>query len=124
MTAEPSPWSPLRQRTFRALWIATVASNVGTWMNDVGASWMMTTLNSDPLMVALVQAAGSLPMFLFAMPSGVLADILDRRKYLIFAQVWMLIVALGLGVNAYFGKPYQETVLLAAIEGLLGREAA
>lgn len=113
-SAPPSPWSPLRQRTFRMLWIATVTSNVGTWMNDVGASWMMTTLNSDPLMVALVQAAGSLPMFLFALPSGVLADIVDRRKYMLFAQIWMMLVAAGLGALALAGLVTPAVLLGAA----------
>ena len=101
--ANASPWSPLGQPIFRMVWIATVASNVGTWMHDVGASWMMTTLNPDPLMIALVQAAGSLPMFLFALPSGVLADIVDRRKYMLFAQAWMLVTAAALGALALAG---------------------
>ena len=70
-----SSFSPLKNKLFRALWLATVASNIGTWMHDVGAGWMMTSLSTDPFMVALVQAATSLPMFLFALPSGVLADI-------------------------------------------------
>ena len=108
-----SAWSPLRHPVFRMLWIATVASNIGTWMNDVGAAWMMTTLAPDPLMVALVQAAGSLPMFLFALPSGVLADILDRRKYMIFAQIWMLITGAALGALALAGL-VTPVVLLAA----------
>lgn len=108
-----SPWSPLRHRTFCVLWIATVVSNIGTWMNDVGAGWLMTTLAPDPLLVALVQAAGSLPMFLFALPSGVLADIVDRRKYLLFAQVWMLAVAATLGVLALSGLVTTHVLLLA-----------
>ncbi|MGO4152172.1 MFS transporter [Cupriavidus sp. YAF13] len=112
--AAGSPWSPLRHSTFRMLWIATVASNVGTWMNDVGASWLMTSLDPDPLMVALVQAAGSLPMFLFALPSGVLADIVDRRKYLILAQLWTLAVAATLGVLALTGVVNAHVLLIAA----------
>lgn len=100
-------------RVFRALWLATVASNVGSWMHDVGASWMMTSLSPDPLMVALVQAAGSLPMFLFALPSGVMADIVDRRKYLIFAQIWMLIAAATLGVLAVVGLVTPMVLLIA-----------
>ena len=115
MQAAPAttPWSPLRVGVFRALWIATVASNVGSWMHDVGASWMMTSLSPDPLMVALVQAAGSLPMFLFALPSGVMADIVDRRKYLLFAQLWMLVAAATLGVLAMAGL-VTPVVLLGA----------
>lgn len=112
--AASSPWSPLRHRTFLMLWIATVVSNVGTWMNDVGASWLMTTLDSDPLMVALVQAANSLPMFLFALPSGVLADIVDRRKYLLFAQGWTLAVAATLALLALSGRVTPYVLLCAA----------
>ncbi|VTP63311.1 enterobactin exporter EntS [Leclercia adecarboxylata] len=80
-----STWQPLHQRVFRMLWIATVVSNVGSWMSDVGVNWSMLTLSADPLDIALVQAASSLPMFLFALPSGVMADIVDRRKYLLFS---------------------------------------
>jgi MFS family permease len=112
--AGSSPWSPLRHRVFRMLWIATVVSNIGTWMNDVGAGWLMTSLDPNPLMVALVQAAGSLPMFLFALPSGVLADIVDRRKYLLFAQAWTFVVAASLGLLALFGLATPHVLLLAA----------
>ncbi len=120
--SEGSPWQPLRNPIFRALWIASVASNIGTWMHDVGAGWMMTSLSSNPLMVALVQAATSLPMFLFALPSGVLADIVDRRKYLLFAQVWMLLTAATLGVLA-IGDQVTPLILLIATF-LLGTGAA
>jgi len=117
-----SAWSPLSQPVFRMVWIATVASNVGTWMHDVGASWMMTSLNPDPLMIALVQAAGSLPMFLFALPSGVLADIVDRRKYMLFAQVWMLLTAAALGALALGG--FVTSGVLLATTFLLSMGAA
>ncbi|WP_413721866.1 MFS transporter [Sodalis sp. RH23] len=112
--APPSSWSPLRQRVFRMLWIATVASNIGSWMSDVGTSWMMLTLNSDPLMVAMVQAAGSLPMFLFALPSGVMADIVDRRKYLLFSQAWVLAVAVAMALLALSGQMTPPLLLAAA----------
>jgi ribulose-5-phosphate 4-epimerase/fuculose-1-phosphate aldolase len=62
-----SAWSPFRHRAFAVLWVATVLSNIGTWMADVGAGWLMTTLSPSPEMVALVQAATALPMFLFAL---------------------------------------------------------
>jgi len=94
----PSAWQPLSQPLFRALWIATVVSNVGTWIHEVGAGWLMVTLNPDPLMVSLVQAATTLPIFLLALPGGALADIVDRRHYLICTQLWMLAVALLLAV--------------------------
>jgi MFS family permease len=86
-------WSPLRLPVFRMLWIATLASNVGTWMHDVGAGWLMTSLSSSALMVALVQTATTLPIFLLALPAGALADIVDRRRYLLVVQVWMAAVA-------------------------------
>src|SRR5437879_2034769 len=93
-----SPWSPLQNRLFRGLWIATIVSNVGTWMQDVGAGWLMTSLSSSPSMVALVEAADSIPVMLLAMPAGALADIVDRRRLLIAIQVYLLIVAGALGI--------------------------
>jgi len=93
-----SAWVPLRQELFRGLWIASVASNVGTWMHEVGASWLMTQLAPSPLMVSLIQTAEALPVFLLALAAGALADVLDRRRLLIFSQSWMLGAAAGLGV--------------------------
>src|SRR5258705_1831424 len=87
-----SPWSPLRNTLFRNLWIASIVSNVGTWMHEVGAGWLMTSLSSSPSMVALVEAADSLPVMLLALPGGAMADIVDRRRLLIGAQVYFLIV--------------------------------
>jgi len=109
-----SPWQPLRQPLFRMLWIATVVSNIGSWMNDVGVNWTMLTLSADPLSVALVQAASSLPMFLFALPSGVLADIIDRRKYLLFSQLWVFITAAGLTLLSFTGHVTPLVLLVAA----------
>jgi MFS family permease len=79
-----SAWGPLRDPLFRVLWIATVASNVGTWMQNVGAVWLMTSLTSAPLLVALVQTATSLPVFLVGLAAGALADVVDRRRLLLF----------------------------------------
>ncbi len=109
-----SPWQPLRQRVFRMLWIATVVSNVGSWMNDVGINWTMLTLSADPLSVAMVQAASSLPMFLFALPSGVMADIVDRRKYLLFSQIWVFIAAAGLTFMSWADLVTPGVLLIAA----------
>jgi MFS family permease len=80
------------------MWIASVASNIGTWMHTVGASWLMTTMAASPLLVALVQTATTLPVFLLGLPAGVMADLIDRRKLLIFTQSWMLAVAALLGL--------------------------
>jgi MFS family permease len=96
-------WSPLRHGFFRAMWIASVVSNVGTWMHTVAASWLMTTLATSPLPVALVQTATTLPVFLLTLPSGAAADLVDRRRWLIFTQSWMLIVAAVLGVMTLRG---------------------
>lgn len=92
-----SAWNPLRHPVFRALWLASCASNVGTWMHDTSAAWLMTGLAPSPLMVSLMQTATSLPFFLLALPAGALADIIDRRRLLIGTQVWMLVAATALG---------------------------
>ncbi|WP_460203673.1 MFS transporter [Scytonema sp. NUACC21] len=92
-------WAPLRQPIFRALWIASAVSSIGTWMHDVGAAWLMTSLApNSPLLVALMQAAASLPFFLLALPAGAIADVVDRRKMLLWTQGWMLAAAALLGV--------------------------
>ena len=96
-------WAPLRTPLFRALWLAALASNIGTWMHDVGAAWLMTSLSKDPALNALVAGAGALPMFLLALPAGALADILDRRKLLIATQCWALVVTGILAALTYFG---------------------
>ena len=93
-----SPWRPLQNTLFRSLWIATIVSNVGSWMQDVGAGWLMTSLSSSPSLVALVEAADSFPVMLLALPAGALADIVDRRRLLIAIQVYLLIVAGALGI--------------------------
>lgn len=85
------------------MWIASVASNIGTWMHTVGASWLMATLAASPLLIALVQTATTLPVFLLGLPAGVMADLVDRRKLLIFTQSWMLGVAGLLGILVMFG---------------------
>jgi len=101
--AANSAWSPFRLPVFRALWIATLVSNIGTWMHDIGAGWLMTTLSPSPVMVALVQTATTLPVFLLALPAGALADIIDRRRHLIVTQVFMAITAGCLAVIALTG---------------------
>ncbi len=106
-----SPWAPLRHRVFRMLWIASVVSNIGSWMHEVGAGWLMTSLAPSPLMVALVQAATTAPVFLLALPAGALADIVDRRRYLITSQVWMMITAATLGILTLAGLT-TATILL------------
>src|SRR6266436_6830145 len=99
---EHSAWSPLRIALFRSLWIATIVSNIGTWMQDVGSGWLMTSLSSSPSMVALVEAANSIPVMLLALPAGALADIVDRRQLLVVVQVYALIAAGALAVLTWF----------------------
>ncbi|MHB8346409.1 MAG: MFS transporter [Acidiferrobacterales bacterium] len=98
-----SLFGPLREPLYRALWIATIASNIGTWMQDVGASWLMTTIAPSPAMIALVRTASSLPIFLLALPAGALADVLDRRLLLLATQFWMLAAAATLGALTITG---------------------
>lgn len=81
-----STFAPFRYRAFTVLWAATLVSNVGTWMFNVTSGWLMTDLSPSPLMVSLVQAATSLPVFLFALPAGALGDIFDRRVVLMITQ--------------------------------------
>jgi MFS family permease len=91
--AAPGAWSPLKIGLFRAMWLAILGSNVGTWINDVAAAWVMAERTGSPLMVALVQSATTVPVVLLALVAGTLADIVDRRRYLLFTQGWMLLVA-------------------------------
>lgn len=96
VTAAPGAWSPLKIKLFRAMWLAILGSNVGTWVNDVAAAWVMAERTGSPLMVALVQSATTVPVVLLALVAGTLADIVDRRRYLLFTQGWMLLVAASL----------------------------
>ena len=96
-----SAWSPLRYEVFRALWIATIITNIGTWIQQVGATSLMTGINASATMIALVQTATSLPVFFLALPAGAIADAFDRRKLLILTQGWMLLAAALLAVLTY-----------------------
>ena len=86
-------WAPLKNSTYAVLFMATVISNIGTWMHEVGASWKMTEMTQDPAMVALIQTAVSLPIFLFALPAGAMADLFNRRALLININIAALILA-------------------------------
>src|SRR5436309_2017265 len=95
--ADPA-WAPLGEPLFRSLWIAAVVSYTGTWMQNVGAGWLMTQITSSPLMVSLVQGAATIPVFLVVLPAGALADMVDRRRLLLFTQGWMVVAAIALGI--------------------------
>lgn len=109
--AGASAWSPLRQPAFRALWLATLAANVGTWMQQVAAAWQMTSLGASATLIALVQTATSLPFFFLALPAGTFADIFDRRRLLLGAQLWMT-AATGLLAALTFAGAGAPWVLL------------
>src|SRR5438270_11523094 len=96
-------YAPLRHSAFRTLWTAALASNTGLWIQNTGAGWLMTSLAPSPVMVSLVQAASMLPVFLFALPGGAFADILDRRVTLIAAQIWIAAAGLLLAALAALG---------------------
>ena len=101
--AHGSALDPLREPLFRSLWFAAVISYTGTWMQNVGAGWLMTQLTVSPLMVGLVQAASTLPVFLVILPAGALADMVDRRRFLLITQAWMVAAAGMLGVFTLLG---------------------
>src|SRR5262245_28968591 len=102
--APAGAWAPFRHMAFTVLWTATVVSNIGTWMQNAAAGWLMTGLDPDPLIVSLVQVATALPMFLFGLLAGALADILDRRRLIAVVTIFLtlltgsfsLLVALGM----------------------------
>jgi MFS family permease len=94
---------PLRVPTFRNLLIADLVSDIGTFMQSVGAAWLMVSLHAGPGYVALIQTAASLPYFLLALPAGAAGDIFDRRRLVLFTEVWMMGVALILAVLTIVG---------------------
>ncbi|MCU0574435.1 MAG: MFS transporter [Syntrophobacteraceae bacterium] len=101
--ATGSAWSPLGQRVFRAIWIAGLVSNIGTWMQSTATAWLMVTIAPSPVMVSMVQTATSLPIFLLALPAGALADVVDRRRLILFTQCWMFFASFALGALTWAG---------------------
>ncbi len=99
----PAAFAPFRHSAFRLLWWANLAANIGLWVQNTGAGWMMTSLDPSPVMVSAVQAASMLPVFLLALPAGAAADIIDRRVYLIGAQAWVFSVATMLALMTWAG---------------------
>ncbi len=103
---------PLKRPVFRGLWLAWLAANMTMWMNDVAAAWLMTSLTTSPVMVALVQTASTLPVFLLGLPSGAMADILDRRRYFAATQLWVSVNALVLAAVSLAGALTAPMLLL------------
>jgi MFS family permease len=98
-----SPVAPLRLPVFRMLWVTWLMANMCMWMNDVAATWLMASLTTQPIWVALVQTAATLPVFLLGLPSGALADGLDKKRYFLLTQLWLAVVAVVLSVVAFLG---------------------
>ena len=109
--AAPSALAPLARPVFRALWIAALVSNVGTWMQSVGAVWQVGTVSGSAALVALVQTAVSLPIVLLALPAGAAADVVDRRRLLLATQTWMLVSAAALCLATVLGLASPAVVL-------------
>ena len=117
MPEKPAPApSPLRLPLFRALWLASIISNIGGTMTDTAAIWTMATLTASPLMISLMQTMSSLPLFLLALPAGALADVVDRRKLILIAQAGALLTALGMAGLALAGKLSAPLLLLATFQ--------
>jgi MFS family permease len=109
---ESSPWSPFRHASFAVVWGATVISNIGGWMYSAASGWLMTDLDPDPLIISMVQVATALPMFLLAVPAGALADIVDRRIFLIVAEIAITIISTIFAAIVWFGAATPGNLLL------------
>jgi MFS family permease len=116
----PAALTPLKGPVFRGLWLAWLAANLTMWMNDVAAAWLMTTLTTSPVMVALVQTASTLPVFLLGLPSGALADILDRRRYFAGTQLWVSLNAVVLAGLSLAGLLSAPALLLLTFSNGIG----
>ena len=103
MAESGSPWSPLKNRVFRDLLLANLVSDIGAFMQGVGAAWLMVSLGAGPLNVALIQTATALPFFLLVLPAGAVGDIVDRRRLVLLTESWMLVAALALAVLTLLG---------------------
>ncbi|WP_029043991.1 MULTISPECIES: MFS transporter [Cupriavidus] len=113
-------FAPLAQTTFAVLWAATVLGNVGSFMRDVASAWLATDLSGSPAAVATIQAAATLPVFLLAIPAGVLSDILDRRRFLIVIQAALALVSGTLMTLAWRGALTIEILVAMAFAGGIG----
>jgi MFS family permease len=110
--APASPWGALHHRTFRWLWIATVVSNVGGWLYNAASGWLMTSLDGDPFVVSLVQVADSLPLFLFALPAGALADLTDKRRFILVLEVLTTVLCAVFAILVALNRATPAVLLL------------
>jgi MFS family permease len=111
---------PLSLPVFRLLWSTWLTANLCMWMTDVAAAWTMTTLTSTPIWVALVQSASTLPVFLLGLPSGALADILDRRRWLMATQFWLATTAIALCAVTELGLMTSSLLLVLVFANGIG----
>jgi MFS family permease len=118
VAAPPSAWAPLRIAAYRSLWLALLAANIGTWMQTVGAQWLLVEQSGSDILVAIVQTASTLPIVLLALPSGALADTLDRRQLLIAVQCFLAGVGAVLTVLTLAG--HMTAALLLTLTFVLG----
>jgi len=118
------PFAPLRYSLFAVVWTATVLGNTGTFMRDVASAWLVTDLSPSPLAVAMIQAASTLPIFLLAIPAGVLSDILDRRRFLIGIQIWLGVVSAVLAFLAWTGSVSVTSLVVLTFFGGAGAALA
>ncbi|WP_456280276.1 MFS transporter [Cupriavidus sp. JZ107] len=121
--AAPAPagtFAPLAKPTFAVLWVATILGNIGSFMRDVASAWLATDLSSSPAAVATIQAAATLPVFLLAIPAGVLSDILDRRRFLIVIQIGLALVSGTLMLLAWRQALTIEILIALAFVGGIG----
>ena len=117
-----SPWAPFHHRPYAVIWTATLVANMGTWMYGSAAGWLMTTLTADPFMVSMVQVAATLPMFLFALPAGALADVIDARRLLVWVEGAIIVAAIPFALLVELDR--MTPVLLLAFTFLLESGAA
>jgi MFS family permease len=115
-----SPWRPLRVALFRNLLIADLVSDIGTFMQTMGAAWLMTTLTTSTVYIALIQTASALPFFLLALPAGSLGDIFDRRRLILGTETWMFVCAVILTVVTFMGGMTPWLLLLLTLALSLG----
>ena len=110
-----SPWAPFRSPVFAVVWASVLIGSIGTWMRDVGAGWLMTDLSASATAVAMVQVATTLPIFLLSLPAGALADSVDRRRLLLWANAGLALLALGMGLLTQWGRMTPTLLVLGLL---------
>lgn len=115
-----SAFAPLRQTLFAVLWAATIIGSIGSFVRDVTSAWLVTDLSSSPAAVAMVQAAAALPVFLLAIPAGVLSDMLDRRKLLICVQLLLASVSVCLVILSIIDQHSVTSLIVLTFIGGVG----